>query len=51
MQPENLDEGQRAALRRRRRAQRAEARRIRQAVADAYLIARPPGPRPGGLDG
>ena len=38
MQPENLDEGQRAALRRRRRAQRAEARRIRQAVADAYLL-------------
>jgi len=29
MQPENLDEGQRAALWRLRRAQRAEARRIR----------------------
>ncbi len=32
------DAGQRAALRRLRRAQRAEARRIRQAVADGYTL-------------
>jgi len=36
MQPDSLDEGQRAALRRLQRAQLAEARRIRQAVADGY---------------
>jgi len=35
---EALDESQRAALRHLRRAQFAEARRIRQVVADAYLL-------------
>jgi len=38
MQPDGLDAGQRAALRRLQRAQLAEARRIRQAVADAYGV-------------
>jgi len=38
MQPDTLDEGQRAALRRLQRAQLAEARRIRQAVADGYGV-------------
>ena len=36
--PNHLDEGQRAALHRLRRAQLAEARRIRQAVADGYTL-------------
>ncbi len=36
--PDGLDEGQRAALRRLQRAQLAEARRIRQAVADGYTL-------------
>jgi chromosomal replication initiation ATPase DnaA len=35
---DSLDEGQRAALRRLQRAQLAEARRIRQAVADGYGV-------------
>jgi len=38
MQPDALDAGQRAALQRLQRAQRAEARRIRQAVADGYAL-------------
>jgi len=38
MQPPSLDAGQRAALRRLQRAQFAEARRIRQAVADGYTL-------------
>jgi len=40
MQPasDGLDAGQRAALRRLQRAQLAEARRIRQAVADGYGV-------------
>ncbi len=38
MQRNDLDQGQRAALRRLRRAQLAEARRIRQAVADGYTL-------------
>jgi len=38
MQPNNLDAGQRAALRRLQRAQLAEARRIRQVVADGYTL-------------
>jgi len=38
MQPDTLDEGQRAALRRLQRAQLAEARRIRQAVAAGYGV-------------
>ncbi len=36
--PDGLDEGQRAALRRLQHAQLAEARRIRQAVADGYGV-------------
>jgi len=39
MQPNSLAEDQRAALRRLQRAQLAEARRIRQAVADGYALA------------
>jgi len=38
MQPDSLNEGQRAALRRLQRAQLTEARRIRQAVADGYGV-------------
>jgi len=38
MQPNTHDAEQRAALRRLRRAQLAEARRIRQAVADTCLL-------------
>jgi len=38
--PDGPDEGQRAALRRLQRAQLAEARRIRQAVADSYALTR-----------
>ncbi len=38
MQPDALDAGQRAALRHLQRAQLAEARRIRQAVADGYGV-------------
>ncbi len=38
MQPDGLDEGQRAALCRLQRAQLREARRIRQAVADGYGV-------------
>ncbi len=38
MQPDGLDAGQRTALRCLRRAQLAEARRIRQAVADGYGV-------------
>jgi len=36
--PDGLDEGQRAALRRLQHAQLAEARRIRQAIADGYTL-------------
>ncbi len=38
MQPNSLDAGQRAALRRLQHAQLAEARRIRRVVADAYTL-------------
>jgi len=38
MPHDSLDEGQRAALRRLQSAQLAEARRIRQAVADGYGV-------------
>ncbi len=47
--PDAPDAGQRAALRRLRRAQLVEARRIRQAVADGYALtpAQLRSPRPG----